>query len=114
MTRIDIPEPAPVGVHYFKGRSKKVPASIARILHFESCKYEDWKVKFTASSPSNFIFYKDSRLALQEYQACLLSHPSRVDDDHDHDHDHCEKKLYDFYTSRTSLDSASSSFKIRL
>ena len=106
MTRIDIPEPGPVGVHYFRGKSKRVPSSLARILHFESCRYEDWKTKFMVMSPSKFPFYKESRSAIQQYQSCLQN-PSTTT------HSHlCEKNLYDFYTSQTDVNSVTTSFKI--
>jgi len=101
MTKIDIEDPAPLGVHSFRGRSVRVPKKMAMILHYESCDFDLWRLKFqTLKEPTNFPFYEQSKEAVQNHANCN-AHPAQ-----------CDAQLYDFYKRRTGLDSTDTRFQI--
>lgn len=78
----------PEGVHYFKGKRKDIPSTMAWILHFESCDFEAWREKFRSLPPSSFSFYDQSHKAIQQHQQ-----PGN------------EKNLYRIYTELTGFQS---------
>lgn len=93
MVRIDQQPPARCnGVHFFHGRALEVAPGLALILHFESCDFHGWRLKFETMNapPSIFPFYEQSRQAVREHQACRL-HPSTSSSSS------CDDQLWRFY-----------------
>lgn len=89
------------GVHYFKGRGLDVPPSTAVILHFESCDFDSWRVKFRANVPSNFPFYSISRDAVRQCESST-------------DPSSCERVMLGAYKTMTGIDSQPSRVYIPL
>jgi hypothetical protein len=101
MTKIDIANPAPFGVHNFRGQSIRVPHTLAMILHFESCNFDAWVLKFrTLKETTNFLYYEKSKEAVQQYDECRGQQ--------------CDAILYDFYKRHTHLDSTDTRFQVQL
>lgn len=76
------------GVHYFTGKGKNIDPNEAKILHYESCDFEEWKWKFSRPNPSNFRFYQESR---KQISSCERS-----------GHQDCLSRLELFYSNATT------------
>lgn len=101
MTKIDIEDPGPLGVHFFRGRSVRVPKTLGMILHYESCDFDLWMIKFkTLKESTDFPFYENSKEAIHHHARCK-AHPSQ-----------CDAQLYAFYKRHTDLNSTDTRFQI--
>lgn len=89
------------GVHYFRGRGLEIPPSTAVILHFESCEFESWRIKFGAKIPSEFPFYSLSHDAVRQCEGSA-------------DQSSCERVMRGAYETLTGVESQPSRVHIPL